>query len=197
MRHLLPVVLVVVALSAQAQQYGDYGGTMGVYFSDTEFTDETANLTTPPIFFEAYIVLTDAQIANVGAYELEITLSAPDALILQVHGPNGWLNFGDLEDHMAGYADPVLVDADGAAVLCTLECFYPGTDQVDVIMGGSSLESIPGWDGPVILEVPNFEILLVCHLSSGAVGHDDAVAWLNREVVAAESASWSQVKSLF
>jgi hypothetical protein len=74
-------------------------------------------------------VLTDAQVANVGAYELEVTLSAPAAFILSAHGPNGWLNVGDRNDHVAG--------------------------------------------------------------------HDDAVAWLNRVIVAVESTSWSQVKNLF
>jgi hypothetical protein len=78
-----------------------------------------------------------------------------------------------------------------------VSCVYEGDDQVDLILGGSELESIPGWDGPVIVDRDDPATLLVCHLSSGAVGYPDAVAWLNRVTVAVEETTWGSVKTLF
>jgi hypothetical protein len=197
MRQLILALLIsAIANSVLALEDGDYGGTMGIYFSETEFTVETMNLTTPPSVFYAYIVLTDAQVINVLAYEVGITLSSPDALILGASGPMGWVNFGTAYDHLVGYNDPLPVNEDGTIVLSRLTGVYDGTDQVDFLMGASSLESVPGWDGPVILD-PDNDVLLVCHLSSGATGYQDAVAWLNRDVVAVETATWSAIKELF
>jgi len=189
-------LLCLIAYTALAQEPGDYGGIMGLYFSDTEFSSSTANIDTGAAPFSMYLVLLDGQIETLAAYEAQFSFTSEEVFILDATGPNGWTNFGSITDHMAGYMTPLPLAASGS-VISTMTLLYPGTDQVDIFLGGSTLESLPGWDGPVIVAPGPDQPLLACDLSSGASGTTDVVAWLNRVPVAVENHSLSEVKSLF
>jgi hypothetical protein len=206
MKKLLIIALtVVLAGGAMAQEWVWYGGAMGVYFSDTEFTAETTNLETTVPVFEFYIVLRDAQVNLVAAYECGLEFTDPTVFFLNATGPGGWTNFGALDNHLVGFQTPQPVDANGDVVLSTVTALYVGSDPIDLYMGPSSPSTGEPdhnpwgytWNGPLIADGEDFDILLCCHLTSGAAGYPDVVATLNGSVVAVEGRSWSQVKGLF
>jgi len=206
MKWLLIVAMsVLLAGAAAAQSWSWYGGAMGVYFSDTEFTAENTNLVTDANPFDFYVVLRDAQVATIGGYECGIEISEVAVFILAVTGPNGWTNFGHNTNHLVGYQVPVPVDANGNVVLCTMMALYVLGDPVDIIMGPSSPSTGDpnnnpwgySWNGPVIGEGADPNHLLCCHLTSGAADYPDVVATLNGVVVATETRNWSQIRTLF
>ena len=200
----LIVLLICLAAGAAAQDYFDYGGTMGIYFSPTEFTDAYTNLETPPPVFDLYIVLLDAQVDPLGGYECGFQATDPQVFWLTATGPSGWLNFGSTNNHIAGYQNP-LPAPPGGVVLSTVTALYVLSDPVDIFMGPSDPSSGDpnnnpfglSWDGPIIGGYENPDILLVCHLTSGAAGYPDVVATLNTIPVAVEEESWTQIRDLF
>ena len=203
---LLLVGLIALASATLAEEYGSYGGAMGVFFSDSEFTEATMNLDTPPGVFDCYVVLLDAQVTNMGGYECGLAFSDPGMSILDASGPSGWMNYGGgVDNHRVGYIYPLPVPADGSVVLCTLQGLYTGSGQVDFVMGPSTPSSGDpdqnpyqlSWNGPIIADYYVPDTLLFCDLTSGASDVPGAVAWLNRRAVAVETRSWTGVKDLF
>lgn len=191
------IVLLALANQAQAQGAG-YGGTLGIYFSETQFDDATMTIYTPPfVLFNAYVVLTDAQHDGVAAYECDVQPMQDQFMMLTVSGPAGFLNFGDVGTHIVGYQTPLPVDAAGSCVLSWINCLPLTDEQVDLVMGPSSYPSIPGWDGPAIVFAHDFDLIYHLDLSSGAHGFADVVAVVNPAPVATEARSLSAIKQLF
>lgn len=177
---------------------------MGIYFSPTEFTPETANLVTPPELFDFYIVLLDSQVDPLGGYECSFEFSSADVFVLSATGPAGWLNFGQNDNHIVGYQFG-LPAPPGGVVVSTVTALYVFSDPVDIVMGPSVPSSGDpnnnpfglSWDGPIIGDFNDPDLLLVCHLTSGAAGYPDVVATLNGSVVAVEDQNWTQIRNLF
>jgi hypothetical protein len=191
------VVVLALANLALAQGAG-YGGTLGIYFSESQFDGTTMTIYTPPFVpFRAYVVLTDAQHDGVAAYECSVQPMHQEFLMLAVGGPVGFVNFGDVGGHMVGYQTPLPVDAEGNCVLSWIDCLPLTDEQVDLVMGPSSFPSIPGWDGPAIVFAHDFDLIYHLDLSSGAHGFADVVAVVNPTPVATEARSLSAIKRLF
>lgn len=182
---------------ALAQGAG-YGGTLGIYFSETQFDGATMTIYTPPFVpLRAYVVLTDAQHDGVAAYECGLEPMHDEFLMLMVSGPGGFLNFGDVGWHIVGYQTPLPVDADGNCVLSWVDCLPLTDEQVDLLMGPSPYPSIPGWGGPAIVFAHDFDLIYHLDLSSGAHGYADVVAVVNPAPVATATRSLSAIKQLF
>ena len=201
MKKLLALALVtMMAGGAMAQVHGEVGGSMGLYFSSTEFSDETSNMDTAAgdPAFNAYIVMLDCVSTSIGGYEVGITIPA-GIFVLSAVGPNGWVNFGTFTDHLVGYGEPLPVELDGTAVLATLQILDPvGGMPGEFLFGPSSVQSLPDWNGPAYTHGPDPTIILACTLPSGEFNQVGVVATLNGEgVVATESAAWTDVKALF
>ena len=204
MKKLLALALVaVMAGGAMAQVHGEVGGSMGLFFSDTDFSDATSNKDTAPgdeAFF-AYIVMLDCVSTSVGGYEVGITgITDPGGtiFILGVDGPNGWVNFGDNTNHLVGYGVPLPVELDGTAVLATMQILDPIGTVGDFVFGPSDPSSFPDLTVPVFSDGPVATILMTCTLTTGVFNEVGTVATLNGDgIVATESASWTDVKALF
>lgn len=196
------VCLVCLALTTPATlalaQGAGYGGTLGIYFSETQFDATTMTIVIPPVVqFRAYVVLTDAQYDGVGAYECSVQPMHDQFLMLTVSGPGGFSNFGEVGWHLVGYQTPLPVGADGNCVLSWIDCMTLTDQQVDLVMGPSPYPSIPDWGGPAMLFTHDLDLIYHLDLSSGAHGVADVVAVVNPAPVAVESRSLSDIKKLF
>jgi len=187
-------MLALLAGAASAQP------CMGMFFSDTEFTDETTNINPTPAPFNGYIVVQGlTMIDSVYGYEVGIDVDTSVVFILSAAGPNGWTNFGDNVNHLAGFGTPVPA-TDGAVVLCTLNMLYSGVSEIEIAYGPATPPSIPGFNGPVIVDGADEDVLLQCGLTNGGSfdGGDNVVATLHGVgITATEDHSLSSVKSLF
>jgi len=195
MKKLLVLALVaLMAGGAMAQWEGD--NMMGLFFSGEEFTDDTTNLDAPGAPFNSYIVTLNPEMMSVSGYEVGISISDPSVFVLSAVGPNGWTNFGDNTNHLAGFGTPVPV-VDNAAVLCVLQLLYSGTDTVNITFGAATPPSIPDHDGPVLADGANPDILMPCFATSDE-SMGGLVATLNGEgVIAVQNHSLTGVKALF
>jgi len=192
MKFFIIALLLLVPLAAAQAQY-EGSNLIGLFFSDTEFSEETTNHAPEPAPFSAYIVLLNPEVDSVWGYEVGISISDPYCFLLQAYFPNDGTNYGYLLDHMVAFSTPVPI-VDQAAILSTLELLYVGSDYVEISIGGSSLESIPGYYGPVIADGADPDVLIPCTIPSGELS--GVVATLNG-VVAIEHHSLTGVKSLF
>ncbi len=190
MRTLLTIsILTLLAGTAFAQFPGD--NLMGVFFSDTEFTQETTNIDSGAVPFNAYLVLVNATVGTVGGYECAIDFANPSIFVLSVSGPNGWTNFGDNTNHLCGYQVPLPSEQPGT-VLATLQLLYSVTDPVEISLGPATPPSIPG--DMAIANGANPDELIACPCLTA----DCVVATIWGDgVVATEDQTWSSVKSLF
>lgn len=199
MKTLITLSLVVLLAGAAVAQ-GD--NAMGMFFSDSDFSNATTNVDlNSGLQATGYIVLLNPSVASVGGYEVGITVSDPAALIaLSVEGPNGWTNFGDNFNHLAGYGVPVEVTG-SAVILASINFLYIGTASVDITYGPASPSSVNDL-GPAIANGENPDELLVCEYST-CPEFEGLVATVNGagvelcDVVATETQSWTNVKALF
>lgn len=192
MKSLLALALVaVMAGSALAD-----APEVGLYFSNTEFTQETVNFAAPLATpFSAYIALTMSDLTSVGAYEVGISHDGGSALLITgASGPNGWTNFGNNLNHLAGYQTPLPVNENGT-VLGQVDMLLLSPSTVVFTMHGANPPSVPGHDGPVLADGQNSSNLVVCWTPAGAPNGE--VASLNGEVVAVEQNTLTGVKALF
>ena len=193
MKRLLSLTLaVMIAGAALAQDIEP--NTMGLFFSDTIFTDDQTNLDTDGSMFSAYIVLLNTAVDVIGGYEVGIAFSDPGVAVVSAFVPNGWLNFGGSNtNHLVGYQVPLPPNVDGSAVLGTLMVSYAGADLVTIHFGPSDPSSFDGM-GPGISDGDSPDLLYLCPTTTGT----DVVATLNGEgVVPARQRTLSGVKSLF
>jgi len=192
MKHFLIALLLLVPLAAAQAQY-EGPNLLGMFFSDTEFSEETANHAPAPELFDAYFVLLNPEVDSVYGYEVGISTTDPNCFFLYVTFPNNGDNFGNDMDHMVGYGTPVPV-VDDVVILSTVTLLYVYSDYVEISFGVSSLNSIPGHDGPVIANGADPDDLIPCTIPSGEIS--GVVATLNG-VVAVEHHSLTGVKALF
>jgi len=167
---------------------------MGLFFSDTEFTSLNTMFETEPVPFESYIVAINPEVSSISGYEVSINIPDPAVFLLSVSGPNGWTNFGDSVNHLAGFGTPVPVTSN-TAVLSTIRLLYAGHDEIYISFGAATPPSIPDHDGPVIANGANPDILIPC-MTTYFGTPSGFVAVLNPQV-AVETTSLSRVKSLF
>ncbi|MEZ4386498.1 MAG: hypothetical protein R3D98_02760 [Candidatus Krumholzibacteriia bacterium] len=191
MKKLLALVIVALMAGAAFAQPG-----MGVFFSNSSFGDNDTNFDAGFSPFNAYIVLLDAPVGSVGAYECSLIFSDVNVFVLSATGANGWTNFGSPTNHIAGFQTPLPVAGDNTAVLCTVQLLYTAGLAVDISMGGSTPSSFSP-AGPGIANGANPDDLIACFLTSGnPLG--GVVATLNSGgVTATEAHSLTEVKALF
>jgi hypothetical protein len=188
MRTLLIVSMIALLAGAASAQDGNQ---FGIFFSDSDFTQENTNWDTDAAPFNGYLVLVGPTVSSVGGYECSIELSDATVFVLGVSGPNGWTNFGSNLNHLVGYQTPLPASLPGT-VLATVNMLYTSMALVEIRIGPASPPSIPGV--PVIADGTDPENLIAC----SCVTDDCLVATLNGDgVVATEDYSWSGVKALF
>ncbi len=190
MRTLLTIVLLALLAGGAAALEDHELNMMGVFFSPTDFVDETTNFDTMGAPFSAYLVILNPTVDSIGGYECSITMD-PSVFVLSVAGENGWTNFGDNTNHLCGYQVPLPVEVD-SAVLATFTLLQPAPIYVEIFLGPSDPASIP--DVPVIANGENPDDLIACNCTTA----DCMVATLNGNgVIATEIATWTSVKALF
>ena len=187
MRTALSVILAAV-LVGPAFAYDD--NTMGMFFSDSDFSDEARNHDTSTAPFNGYVVLLAPTVSTVGGYEVGISISESSVFVLGATGPNGWTNFGQNLNHLVGYLTPLSVYG-GGTVLATVQLMYTADQHVRIVFGAADPASMP--DVPVIADGSDPNILIGCEV----LGIDGNVASLNAPPPVADEANWSSVKSLF
>lgn len=144
-----PLTVVIVGLAVmltgivQAQP-GDPGdNAVGLFFSDTSFTDADQNLLTFGAPFTIYYVLLNATVDAVDAYELALTYESEDLHALDTTGPAGWTNAGDLTNHLVTFTTPLPVDpTDGLAVLAESLLLLIHPTEVWLYLGPATPSSI-------------------------------------------------------
>ena len=181
-------LLLAAALAGPAVAYDD--NTMGMFFSESDFTEQSRNFDTGSASFNGYVVLLEPTVGSVGGYEVGIDISASMVFVLGVTGPNGWTNFGENLNHLVGYVTPLPVYSEGT-VLCTVQLLYTQDQYVQIYFGPSDPSSMPGV--PVIADGSDPNNLIGCKV----LGRDGQVASLNRPEPETDEARWSSVKSLF
>jgi len=161
---------------------------LGLYFSDTEFTQETATAEIEPDFLLAsYVVLTGATGSTVAGYEVVISCTAPDFSI-PVTSLFWGENAGTSTNQIVHFATPVPVVA-GGTVLSTALVGTASTGYEEISFGPADPSSLPGT--PVV-DFGGGD-LQPCSYPFGT----PVVAWLNADPVATEARSYSGVKRLF
>jgi len=196
-------ILIVVALTllplVAAQADFDDPNALGLFFSDTEFTDVTNGITTPGAPFNAYVVVLNPEVEAIGGYEVGISITDPTVFVLSAGGPEKWANAGDMLNQIVRFGTPVMA-VDSSAILCTMQILYSGTDTVDIRFGPADPQSIPGHDGPVLVDganLANQENLIPC----GSPYHESLNGWvasLNpHHGSPVQTGSFSKLKSMF
>ncbi len=177
------VLSLFAAATAAAQD-----DVLGLYFSDTTFTADTAHAQNQPGFMLAcYIVLTNATGTTVHGYEVGITSTAGDFGVFFVPGFD--TNEGTETNQIVTFAVPKPVQA-GGTVLEPIFIHTNSTQVETIAFGASDPSRVAG-------DVPGVDYgtgsLTACSLPFGV----PEVAWLNGAVVPAERTAWGAVKSLF
>jgi hypothetical protein len=195
MKKLLALACVaLMAGTAVAQIPG-----MGLFFSDTEFTDENTNSTAIGSPTNAYIVLLNSPYQTILAYEVGITISNEAAVfVTAVSGPNGWTNFGSNTNHLCGYQTPLIVDGaeqDNAVVLATMALLNTTVDQVDISFGPASPSSFDGLYPGIANGADPTQ--LAWAFSAGGESPGLVATFNGPGVTATESRSLSSIKALF
>ena len=197
MKTLLTMALVLLMAGTAFAQLEN---SMGVFFSDTEFTEANTNFDAAMnVPFAAHIVLMNPTQAAIGGYECSLAVSS-SLLALSVGGPNGWTNFGDNFNHLVGYTSPL--PSPGDVVFATFSLMYMVDGIASDMFMGPSVPSSVDDAGPAIADGANPDLLIVCNYTSGpdmggivATLHGDGIEFPGG--VATENQSWSGVKSLF
>lgn len=204
MKKLLALSLVALLAGTASADLG-----LGIFFSNTEFTDANTNYTTVGAPFNAYLVLLTneasehleynsdgvySQVTSVGGYEVSVEISDPAVFILGVTGPNDWTNFGSPTNHIVGYQVPLAWNGD-FAVLATFNMLQTVAVEATITLSGSTPSSFAG--APGIGNGDNTDLLYQAGLTTGT-GPTGVVATLNGAgVVATEAQSLSSIKALF
>ncbi len=178
------IILSVIATAAWAQD-----DALGLYFNETEFTQETANRTTAPGFtMPGYVVLTNATGPMIAGYGVGIASTAADFSIPVTSLGFGDSNSGTNTNQIVSFLTPKPVAA-GGTVLSTIFFVTDSTELEEISFGPSNPSSLPGV--PVVEYVPGGAV--ACSQPFGT----PTVAWLNAEVVAVQTEAWGGVKALY
>jgi len=162
--------------------------TMGLYFSETTYTEATAHAdVTPGVALASHLVVLDSSEAAIAGYEVQITCTAADFAI--PFGVIGGMNSGTSTNQIVQLYAPVPVAPEGT-VLTTLILTTGSTAPEEIMFGPSEPSSLP--DGLPVVDYGQGN-LVACDYPFGS----EVVAWLNSEPVATEATSLSEIKSLF
>lgn len=187
MKKWIMVVMAVGLLHAGTLLAQD--DALGLYFSDSTFSAETASTTVTPGFMMAgYIVLTNPTGVLIDGYEVGITCTAGDFAI-PLTSLFFDLNAGTTANQIVTFLSPKPVVA-GGTVLSTIFFTTNSLALETIAFGASSPSSLPG-DLPVIDYGAGG--LVACGRPFGT----PVVAWLNGQAVATEGSSWGAVKATF
>ncbi len=198
MKKLLALAIVALMAGGAFAQAG-----MGLFSSDTDFSDATTNFDVTGAF-TAYLVLINAEPTwtTIGGYECGITCDNAGFFVSEATGPNGWLNVGGSgTNHAVGYGTPLPIGDNHSVVLSTLQCGYyiptPATISFGPSDPSSGRDLDPQWFGPMLANGSNPDELAMC-FCAGGVSPVGPVATLNGAgVTPATESSWSGVKDLF
>jgi len=196
-------ILLVVALTllpvVAAQADFDDPNVMGMFFSDTEFSDSTNGIDTPGAPFNAYIVVLNPEVETIGGYEVAISITDPTVFIMSTLTLNKWVIADHMRNQIVRFSTPVPV-VDSVAILCTMQMLYSGTDHVDILFGPADPLSIPGHNGPVLVDGANLntqEILIPC----GTPYHESLGGWVasfnSPGILPVKTGSFSNLKAMF
>ena len=185
-RWIMVLTLAGLAAAGAARAQDD---ALGLYFSSTVFSIETADATVMPGFTMAgYVVLTLPTGAMITGYEVGISSSAADFTI-PVTSLFLDTNLGTNTNQRVTLAVPKAAVA-GGTVLSTA---FLATDSLvpeTVSFGPSSPSSLPA-GMPVVFYAGVGPV--ACSYPHGT----PVVAWLNGQPVADDGATWGGVKALF
>lgn len=185
MQRLIMGLIAIILMAGATAQAGD--NALGFYFSNTEFTRESASGVSTPGFNQlAYIVLTNATGTTVSGYEVSIAATAPDFAIVLTDHP--FENAGTNMNHLVTFSTPLPVDPNGTVLTM---CIF-GMDSMEyteISFGPSDPSSLP--DTPTVTFTDAGLVPATFPFESSVV------AWLNEDPVASEAQSWSGVKALF
>jgi hypothetical protein len=196
-------IMLVMALAVTAQaQYSPYYPTIGLFFSDHEFTEATTNIQTSTLDgpFEAHIVVFGCSFWSIAAYDLGIVFD-DKVVVLDAWGPNGWTNFGSHTQHTVGYQVPVPNNDGGGIALATLKVLHGAAEAVDVFFGPAIY--FPWADGPYLYDGLDVDNMEECGYPSGpydqlvATFNGSGIQFLYGKAMSVEARSWSEVKALF
>lgn len=187
MKRCIPVLLLsclLLSLPALAQE-----DVLGLYFSDTTFTLETASASVPSgSLLAGYIVLTGPTGAVINGYEVGISSSAPDFAIPMTNLTFD-TNDGDNLNQIITFMTPKPALAEGT-VLATVFLSTASTAPETISFAAASPSSVGGVapavdysSGPAVACSPPWDA--------------PYVAWLNGQPVATDRAAWDEVKALF
>ncbi len=184
------IVIAILALTATAASASAQDDALGLYFSDSEFTLDTAHtVTTPGFTTAAYIVLTNPTGTMVTGYEVDITSTAADFAIPLTNLAFDATNLGTNTNQIVTFFGPKPTSPAGT-VLTTV---FIATDSVayeEIAFGPADPSSLPD-DAPVVDYGAGG--LVACSAPFAA----PAVAWLNGTPVPARQMSWGSVRALF
>ncbi len=131
---LCALVALLMPLSAMPAGAQD---TMGFTFTpDAVFPNTQVPVDEP---FEGYIYL-EPVTATVGGYECGFIHDPGELIVIHASGPSGWLNFGDLDNHLVGYGTPIPV-TDEFVILATVLMIVTAQHEVYLEAGPSEPSS--------------------------------------------------------
>jgi hypothetical protein len=187
MKTLAIAALAALMLVGPAQAQDD---ALGLYFSDTEFTEETASADiTPGFLLVAYIVLTSPTGTVVDGYEVGISCTAPDFAIPLTGLQFFDQNLGTNTNQIVTFGTPKPVAA-GGTVMTSVFLGTGSTELEEISFGPSDPSSLP--DGRPVVAYGDLG-LVACSYPWG----DPVVARLNAEPVSVDQRSWSRLRALF
>jgi len=82
MKYFVIALLLLVPLAAAQAQY-EGPNLLGLFFSDTEFSEETTRYSPAPTPLNAYVVLLNPEVDSVWGYEVGISISDPILLVFK------------------------------------------------------------------------------------------------------------------
>lgn len=162
---------------------------LGLYFSDTVYTQGSATTTVVPgVLTPAYLVLTEPTGAVVTGYEVAITCTAPDFAI-PLTSLVGDTNAGTNVNQIVTFLVPR--PALPAGTLLVTVFIQTDSEVPETISFGPSSPSSLRCGCPVVDY--GAQGLAACDWPFGT----SAVAWLNGSPIEDEAAAWGAVKALY
>jgi hypothetical protein len=146
--------------------------------------------------YDLYITIHERTMTSIAGFECGIDYPSnvlPTALSI----PNSGINAGDLADLLVGYNVPIVSSDLSFLVLATLQVYIDTTppEASMISFRGARYWSIPGHDGPVVVDGADLDLLVACGYWWG----DPQVFFINRfgGPIGTVDSTWSSVKSLF
>jgi hypothetical protein len=194
MKKMLALALVALMAGGALAQAPE----IGMFFSDTDFTEMNTNHdVTPGSAFDGYVVVFGTDFDALVAYEVGISAPA-DIFILEMGGPEGygWTNFGGSgTNHLVGFQTPLPM-MEGGTVVAIGQFLTSSTDPAVFEFGPADPQSDPDWDGALLVDAADVNNPVQTMLVTGEM--NGVVATLNGDgVVAVENQTLSGVKALF